>query len=80
VEILGGAIVISGVLLTVISDTMIIVKAFKTTLLWGFGTLFIPIVTLAFIVLYWEITKKYVLWLLIGILLFVVDGSMYNAR
>ena len=79
-EILGGAIVLMGVLLLLISDIMIVVKAFKTTLLWGFGTLFIPIVSLAFIVLYWDKTKKYVLWLFIGLLLFLVGGTLYNMR
>jgi hypothetical protein len=79
-EMLGGGIVAVGIGIILVANTMIVIKAFKTTLLWGFGTLFIPIVTLAYIVLYWDKTKKYVLWLLIGLLLFVVGGTLYNMR
>jgi len=79
-EIVGGAIIIIGVLILLYSDIMIIIKAFKTSRLWGFGNLFIPMVSLAFIVLYWDETKKYVLWLFIGLLLFLVGGSLYNLR
>ena len=77
---LGGGIVAVGIGIILIANTMIVIKAFKTTLLWGFGTLFIPIVTLAYIVLYWDKTKKYVLWLLFGLLLFVIGGTLYNMR
>ena len=67
-----------GIIITIISQIFIIIKAFKTSLLWGFGTLFLPIVDLAFIVLYWNETKRYVYWILIGILLFVVGASLLN--
>ena len=77
---LGGGIVALGIGIILIANTIIVIKAFKTTLLWGFGTLFIPIVTLAYIVLYWDKTKKYVLWLLFGLLLFVIGGTLYNMR
>ena len=79
-ELLGGGIVAVGIGIMLVANTFIIIKAFKTTLLWGFGTLFIPIVSLAFIVLYWDKTKKYVLWLLLGLLLFAVGGTIYNLR
>ena len=77
-DIIYGAIFLIGIIITIISQIYIIIKAFKTSLLWGFGTLFLPIVDLAFIVLYWNETKRYVYWILIGFLLFVVGASLLN--
>ena len=79
-DIIYGAIFLIGIIITIISQIFIIIKAFKTSLLWGFGTLFLPIVDLAFIVLYWNETKRYVYWILIGVLLFVVGASLLNLR
>lgn len=79
-DILGGSIVLISILIIIICDIYIIIKAFKVSLLWGFGTLIIPIVALAFIVLHWTETKKYVFWMLIGLLLFLIGGSLYNLR
>jgi hypothetical protein len=60
----------------VVSDIMILIKAFKKSLLWGFGSLLIPFVGIAFIILNWNKTSKYVGWLLLSILLLIIGGSI----
>ena len=79
-EIVGGGLVLIGICIAVIADLMIIIQAFKKSLLWGFGTLFIPIVGVIFIILNWGTTKKYVFWILISIPFLLVGGTLYNLR
>lgn len=73
-ELVGIALIIIASALFVVSSIMVLVQAFKKSLLWGFGSLFIPLVELAFVFLNWEETKQYVVWLLLSIILFVVGG------
>ena len=61
---------------SLVSSIMIIIQAFKKSLLWGFGSLFIPIVTLIFVILNWDTTKQYVIWLLLALVLFLIGGSL----
>lgn len=75
-EIVGIALVIIASALFVVSSIMVLIQAFKKSLLWGFGSLLIPLVELTFIILYWDKTKQYVLWLLLSIVLFIVGGSI----
>jgi len=75
-EIIGIALVVVASATFVVSSIMIIIQAFKKSLLWGFGSLFIPPVELVFVILNWDITKKYVLWLLLSLVLLIIGGSL----
>ncbi|MCF6270458.1 MAG: hypothetical protein L3J41_12155 [Melioribacteraceae bacterium] len=73
-EIIGIALMVIASALFVVSNIMILIQAFKKSLLWGFGSLFIPLVELAFVILNWDETKNYVFWLLFAFLLFMLGG------
>ncbi len=60
----GIAMMVFGVIL--------LVKAFQTSVLWGLGYLFVPFVSLVFVVMYWQETKKPFLYLLAGSAIMVV--------
>ena len=75
-EILGIALMVIASATFVVSSIMILIQAFKKSLLWGFGSLFIPIVELAFVILNWDKTKKYVMWLLLSVVLLILGGSI----
>ena len=75
-EIIGSSFMVIASALFVVSSIFIFIKAFKKSLLWGFGSLLIPIVELVFVILNWDETKKYVLWILLSILLLIVGGSI----
>jgi len=75
-EILGYILIVVGISAFIISDFMILVKAFKKSLWWGFGSLIIPIVALAFIIIHWDKTKKYVGWLILSAVVFVFGGTL----
>lgn len=49
--------VVSGLAMLVFS-IQILVAAFKTSILWGLGSLFVPFVILIFVVMHWDETKK----------------------
>ena len=75
-ETIGITLMVIASSLFVVSSITILIQAFKKSLLWGFGSLFIPLVELAFVILNWDETKKYVLWLLLAFLLFIFGGSI----
>jgi len=37
---------------------MILVEAFRTSILWGLGCLVIPLLSLIFVIMHWQETKK----------------------
>ena len=75
-EIIGIALMVIASATFVVSSILILIQAFKKSLLWGFGSLFIPLVELAFVILNWAETKKYVMWLLLSVVLLILGGSI----
>jgi hypothetical protein len=61
-----------GVLVMAVTGIVLLVKAFQTSILWGLGYLFVPFVSLIFVVMYWNDTKKPFLYMLGGLAVFVV--------
>jgi hypothetical protein len=47
-----------GWLVSIVGGIMLLVVAFKESILWGLGCIFIPFVALIFIVMHWEQSKK----------------------
>ena len=75
-EIIGIALMVIASATFVVSSILILIQAFKKSLLWGFGSLFIPLVELAFVILNWAETKIYVMWLLLSVVLLIIGGSI----
>jgi len=75
-EIIGIALMVGATAVLVVSDTMILIQAFKKSLWWGFGSLFIPFVQFVFVIQNWDETKKYVLWFFLALLLLIAGGSI----
>jgi len=64
-SVIGGiAVLVFGVIL--------LVKAFQTSVLWGLGYIFVPFVSLIFVIMHWQETKKPFLYLLAGSAIMVV--------
>jgi hypothetical protein len=62
---------IGGIVMFVFG-VILLVKAFQTSVLWGLGYIFVPFVSLIFVVLHWQETKKPFLYLLAGSAIMVV--------
>lgn len=47
-----------GMILGFVGGIWIVVLAFKESVLWGLGSLFVPFVALIFVILHWDVAKK----------------------
>jgi uncharacterized membrane protein len=56
-EILGYGLIIIGAVISLIFGIQLLVLAFRTSILWGLGYLFVPFVALIFIVVHWDEAK-----------------------
>jgi len=71
-EIVGGIILFIGVIIGLIYGIKLLILAFQTSVLWGLGYLFVPFVSLIFIVMHWDKTKSPFLRCLLAIPFYVV--------
>ena len=73
---MGGALVIVGVVLMIVGGIMLLWAAFKESLLWGIGSIVVPLVALIFVATHWSEAKMGFLIQLLGVILFVAGGAM----
>ncbi len=55
-----------------ITGIVLLTKAFQTSIMWGLGYIFVPFVSLIFVAMYWNDTKKPFLYMLGGLAVFIV--------
>ena len=65
-----------GCLISIVAGIWLLVVAFKTSILWGLGSLIVPFVGLIFVIMHWEAAKKPFLWSLLGFVLIIVPVLM----
>ncbi len=75
-EAIGLVLLIAGFLVMGITGIVLLTKAFQTSTLWGLGYLFVPFVSLIFVVMYWNDTKKPFLYMLGGVALLIVGVAI----
>ncbi len=75
-EAIGLVLLIAGGLVMGIAGIVLLTKAFQTSTLWGLGYLFVPFVSLIFVVMYWNDTKKPFLYMLGGLAVFIVGIAL----
>ena len=63
-----------GVIVFIIGGIGTLIAAFKTSILWGLGTLLIAPVSLIFLVLHWDVAKNPFFLQLIGIAIVFVGS------
>lgn len=74
-EILSIVLTCIGVLIALIFGIQLLILAFRTSIWWGLGYLFVPIVGLIFVIANWSVAKKPFLLSLIA-LPFIAVGAM----
>ena len=70
--ILGTILSLAGLVVCLIFYIQILIKAFKTHILWGLGSLFIPFVGLVYVIKNWDDCKSPFLKSLIGVGIMIV--------
>jgi hypothetical protein len=73
-DVLGAIAVWGGLLTLLVGGLMFLVAGFRTSILWGLGILFVPFVSLVFLILEWPAAKRGFFVQLYGIL-FVIIGA-----
>lgn len=66
-EIVSLALLAIGAIIAVISGIQLLIAAFRTSFLWGLGSLIVPLVSLIFVVTHWDQAKKPFLLQLVAI-------------
>jgi hypothetical protein len=75
-EFVGMALMGLGGLGSLVFGIIILVKAFKTSLIWGLGSLIVPFVILIFVFTHWAETKKPFLYSLACWVVMMVGGGL----
>jgi uncharacterized membrane protein len=65
-----------GIIISVIGAIGFLVAAFRESILWGLGCLFISPVSLVFLILHWSEAKNPFFLQLVGIALIILAASM----
>jgi len=71
----GLVCILIGLVISLIYGIKILILAFKTSILWGLGSLLVPFVSLIFIVMHWQETRSPFLRSLLAIPFFII-GSL----
>jgi hypothetical protein len=67
-DMLGYALLIIGLIISAFAGIWFLVVAFRQSVLWGLGCLFIPFVSLIFLIVHWAEAKRPFLWSLLALL------------
>ena len=65
-----------GLIIALVYGIILLIKAFQTHILWGLGSLFVPFVSLIFVIMHWDIAKKPFLMGLISIPFYIAGTAM----
>ena len=76
---IGMIISVIGCLIAFVGSIMVIIEAFKTSVVWGICYLFVPFAALVFWIKYWDVSKRGVLLIIGGIVLSVVGSVVAGA-
>jgi hypothetical protein len=74
---MGLILLCVGFVIMIVGFIWIVVNAFKTSVLWGLGALFVPLVAQIFAIMNWATNKTAFLIWLGGLVLYIVGVVMY---
>ena len=59
-----------------VGGIMLLIAAFKESPWWGLGSIFVPFVSLIFVIKYWDNTKKAFAYSMVGMLLCILGAVL----
>ena len=75
-ETFGTILIAIGLIIALAYGIILLIKAFQTHILWGLGSLFVPFVSLVFVIMHWDVAKKPFLMGLISIPFYIAGTAM----
>lgn len=73
---MGTLLVIIGLIIAIVAGIWLLIVAFQESILWGLGSILLPIITLIFVVVHWDVAKKPFLIQMVGTLLMIVGAML----
>ena len=74
--IIGAILAAIGGIIMFVYGIILLIQAFKESILWGLGYLFVPFCSLVFIFMHWDKCKTPFLRLLIGLVIYAVGFGL----
>ena len=74
--IIGWSLISIGMGLGLVGGIWLLIVAFKESIWWGLGSLFIPLVSLIFVVLHWSVAKTPFLISLVSVIMIIAGTFM----
>ena len=71
-EVLASVLYLVGVIIALVYSVLFLVEAFKVHVGWGFGCIFVPFVSLVFLIMHWDVAKRPFLRSLLAIPFYVI--------
>lgn len=72
------ALIIAGYVFIAIGGIMMLVEAFRESVLWGVACLLLPVVTLFFVIVHWRLAKTGFMIQFLGLAL-LITGLLFGA-
>ena len=71
-EILASVLYLVGAIIALVYSVLFLVEAFKVHVGWGLGCIFVPFVSLIFLIMHWDVAKRPFLRSLLAIPFYVI--------
>ena len=75
-ETIGLILLVIGFLIALVYGIQLLIVAFRTSIWWGLGSIFIPLVSLIFVIMYWPQAKSPFLRGLLAIPFYLVGFAL----
>jgi hypothetical protein len=80
VHALGALVMYGGLILCLVGGIFLLLHGFKESLAWGLGMLFVPFVSLIFLILHWSKAKNAFFLQLWGMGIIFVGAIAFHAH
>ena len=71
----GIILLVVGLVIDIVGAILLLIRAFQASIWWGLGSIFIPFVSLIFVITHWAVAKRPFLLVILGTVL-VIIGSV----
>ena len=78
-DIVGMILMAVGGIVMLVGSIMFLIAAFQESLLWGLGSIFVPFVSLIFLIMHWDKAGKPFLIQLAGMVPMIVGSFLMGA-
>jgi len=77
--IAGFILIALGAIISLVGGIMLLIGAFRASIWWGLGSIFVPFVSLIFVITHWATAKRPFLIQLAGVVLVFIGAGLAAA-